>query len=190
MLKFIAAWASAAVILFASAFADDAPLTADSAKRFVESLAAVEALGDELEAQGKTEQLQIAQQPKAGEAFKPYSTAVIALKEKYPSDYAKLRSAVKPHGFGAEEWGAAGDKVMIAYLALKMEEEDPTALQQMKAMDKSMLDMLPPEMKTQFTQAMAMMETVQNASDSDKAAVATVKDDLDDYMENETSASR
>lgn len=191
MLKFIAASASAAIILFASVFAEDAPLSADSAKRFVESLAAVEALGDELEAQGKTEQLQIAPQPKAGEAFKPYSTAVTALKEKYPSDYAKLRTAVKPHGFGAEEWGAAGDRVMIAYLALKMEEEDPTALQQMKAMDKSMLDMLPPEMKAQFAQAMAMMETVQNASDADKAAVAAVKDDLDAYMEKgAASASR
>lgn len=187
MLRTIAAAASAAIIMTVGALAADAPLTADTAKRFVASLEAVEQLGAELEAEGKTEQLQFDQQPKAGEAFKPYSKAMLALKEKYPGDYAKLRSAVKPHGFTVEDWGYAGDRVMVAYLALKMEEENPQALQQMQAMDKSMLDMLPPDMKAQFAQAMVMMETVQNAPAGDKEAVAAVKDDLDAYMERDAA---
>ncbi|CAK9039386.1 Cytosolic non-specific dipeptidase (CNDP dipeptidase 2) (Glutamate carboxypeptidase-like protein 1) [Durusdinium trenchii] len=143
-------------------------LTEDQAKRFVATLAAVEALGDSLEADGKIENLQIAQQPKAGELFKPYSTAVTALKTEYPADHAKLASAVKAHGFSTAEWGRVGDRVMIAYLAVKMQEEDPRSIEMMAGMDKSMMDMVPPEMRAQLESTFAMMETVKNAPEGDK----------------------
>lgn len=168
-----------------TALAGDAPLTEDQAKRFVASLSSVEALGDALEAEGKIENLQIDSQPKAGEAFKPYSSAVAALAEKYPGDHAKLAKAVKTHGFSAADWGAVGDRVMIAYLAVKMQEEDPQAMEMMDGMDASMMEMMPPEMRAQMESVFAMMETVKNAPADDKRTIAVVKDDLDAYMERD-----
>ena len=177
-----------AVLVFATgpAFAGEAALTADTAKRFVASLSSVESLGKELEAEGKTDEMRFDADPKAGEEFKPYSKAVVALKAKYPSDYGRLSKAVKPHGFSAEEWGGAGDKVMIAYMALKMEKENPQAMAQMQAMDPNMLDMMPPEVKAQFEKMKVMMDTVAAASPEDKKAVAEVEDELDAYMENQS----
>ncbi|MHA7872693.1 MAG: hypothetical protein ACX939_10115 [Hyphococcus sp.] len=185
MLKKLSAGAVSAVLMIAGAVANNlAPLTEDQAKRFVASLASVEALGEELEAEGKTNEMQIERQPIAGEAFKPYSNAVMILKEKHPSDHARLAKKVKAHGFSTDEWGHVGDRVMVAYLALKMQEEDPRSLQMMEGMDASMMEMVPPEMRAQLESTFAMMETVKNAPDADKEAVAAVKDDLDDYMEN------
>ncbi len=165
------------------AAAGDNPLTEDQAKRFVETLPALDQFGKDLEAEGKTEQMSIDTQPKAGEEFKPYSTAVAVLEKRHPADHKRLANLVKPHGFSAGEWGDVGDRVMIAWMALKMQEEDPRTLQMMEGMDKSMLDMMPPELKAQMEAAFAMMETVKNAPEADKQAVASVKDDLDAYME-------
>ncbi len=165
--------------------ADGAPLTTDQAKRFVASLPTVEVLGDQLDVEGKIDNLQIDTRPKAGEIFKPYSNAVVALKEKYPSDHTKLANKVKTHGFSTAEWGRVGDRVMVAYLALKMQDEDPDSMAMMAGMDKSMLDMVPPEMRAQLEGTFAMMETIKNAPDEDKAVVASVKAELDAYMEKD-----
>lgn len=182
MKKFIMAVGAAILVAAGPAFAGDAVLTADMAKRFVASLPSVESLGKELESEGKTDEMRFDKNPKAGEEFKPYSNAVMALKAKYPSDYNRLSSAVKPHGFSAENWGAAGDKVMIAYMALKMDKDNPGAMAQMEAMDPSMLEMLPPDMKAQFERVKVMMDTVASVSPEDKKAVAEVEDELDSYM--------
>lgn len=186
-MKYVMALGAALVMMVGVAGAADAPLTADTAKRFVASLPALESLGEEMEAEGKNEQLRFDTEPTVGEEFKPYSKAVMAMKTKYPSDYGRLNKAVKAHGFSAENWGAAGDRVMIAYMALKMEKENPGAAAQMQAMDPSMLDMMPPEMKAQFARAKLMMDTVAAASDEDKAAVAEVEDELDAYMDKQSA---
>ncbi|WDI32611.1 hypothetical protein PUV54_05305 [Hyphococcus flavus] len=186
MLKSLFVAFGAVALMTVNAVAADAPLTEDQAKRFVESLPALDALGESLEADGKMDELKIDPTPKAGQAFKPYSQAVSGLKEKYPSDYAKLDSAVKPHGFSASEWGLVGDRVITAYLAIKMEEENPQAMAQMQAMDKSMLEMMPKEMQDQFNQVLVMMETIENVSPEDRAAVQSVKGQLDEYMEDKS----
>ncbi|MEM9618597.1 MAG: hypothetical protein AAF936_11610 [Pseudomonadota bacterium] len=186
--RLIAGAVGALIIITGALAGEDKPLTEDQAKRFVATLAAVEALGDQLRDDGKIENLQIAQQPIAGEPFKPYSTAVTILKEKHPGDHAKLANTVEEHGFSTTEWGSVGDRVMVAYLAVKMQEEDPRSLEMMEGMDKSMMDMVPPEMRAQLESTFAMMETVKNAPEADKMAVMAVKDDLDNYMEKDAAS--
>ncbi len=185
MKKFIMAIGAVLLLAAGPAFAGDTALTADAAKRFVASLPSVESLGKKLEAEGRTDEMRVDTQPKPGEEFKPFSNAVKALKMKHPSDYGELSSAVKPHGFNPEDWGLAGDKVMIAYMALKMDKENPGVMAQMEAIDPEMLKMMPPEMKAQMEQVKMMMETVADASPEDKKAVAEVEDELDAYMENQ-----
>ncbi len=177
------------VLLIAGASAEQQkPLTENQAKRFVASLDSVDAMRDKLEAEGKIDNINIATKPEAGEAFRPYSKAVTALKDKYPADHARLAKIVKPHGFSAKDWGATGDRVMVAYMALKMQEEDPRTMQMMETMDKSMLDMVPPEMRAQLESTFAMMEAVKNVSEADKIAVAPVKAALDAYMDKNAEA--
>ncbi len=186
MLKtFFAALAFVFVSAGAS-LAGDGPLTEDQAQRFVKTLPALNALKTEMDAEGKSEHMRIATQPQAGEKFKPYSNAVAALKEDYPADHARLSKAVKPHGFSAQEWGAVGDRVIIAHLANKMQKEDPRTMQMMDTMDQSMIDMMPPEMRARLAATFAIMETVKNAPAHDREVVATVGDELDELMENET----
>jgi hypothetical protein len=187
--RMIIAAASAFVLLIAGASAaEQTPLTENQAKRFVASLDSVDAMHERLEAEGKIDNLKIATKPKSGEAFKPYSKAVTALKDKYPADHARLAKIVKTHGFSAKDWADAGDRVMIAYMALKMQEEDPRTMQMMETMDKSMLDMVPPEMRAQLESTFAMMEAVKNVSEADKRAVAPVKAALDAYMDKNAEA--
>lgn len=179
--------AALALVFFSASasLAGDAPLTQDQAQRFVKTLPALEALKTKMDEDGQSEHMRIATQPKAGEDFKPYSSAVAALKKDYPADHARLASAVKPYGFSAAEWGAVGDRVMIAHMANKMEAEDPRTMAMMENMDQSMIDMMPPEMQARLAATFAMMETVKNAPAGDREAVAAVGDDLDAYMENE-----
>ncbi|WP_411819351.1 hypothetical protein ABFZ85_10725 [Hyphococcus formosus] len=177
---------SIGVFVFAitNAFAGDA-LTEDQAKRFVESLDSVNGFGDELEASGKTDRLAIDTQPKAGEKFMPYTKAISALKTNYPADYGRFAQLIKPHGFNADEWSGVGDRVMIAYLALHMQQEDPQAMAMLKQMDRSMLDNLPPELKSQMEASLVLVEAVQNAPQADMKVVSTVKAELDAYMEKQ-----
>ena len=165
---------TAAAVLFlamtGTAFAAD-PLTADQVTRFVATLAPVDALADRLDTEGKLDGLVDKRGPRAGEDFKPYSTGVAALKKTQPAEYPKLTAILKPHGFTADQWSAVGDRVMIAYMALKMDAENPGAAAGMEGMDPAMLAQMPPEVRAQMAGMMAMMETVKKAPAADKAAV-------------------
>jgi len=72
--------------------------------------------------------------------------------------------------------------LIIAYMAVKMEEENPGAVAQMKAMDKSMLEMLPQAQRDQFASAIAMAETVENAPAADKEIAKKVGPEMEKYM--------
>ncbi|GJL95741.1 MAG: hypothetical protein DHS20C05_21460 [Hyphococcus sp.] len=187
MLQRVMMIAAGAVLLMVSGASagDQKPLTEDQAKRFAATLPALETLKKEMDAEGKTEQMAIETQPKAGEEFKPYSKAVAVLKKDHSAEHARLAKAVKPHGFTPTQWGSVGDRVMVAYMAIKMQEQDPKSMAMMEGMDKSMLDMVPPEMRAQLESTFAMMETVKNAPEADKKAVAAVKEDLDKYMDSQ-----
>ena len=173
-------------LLAASAFAaDQKPLTEDDVRRFAATLPALHAFADELDKEGKKDRLDIDSKPKPDEEFKPYSKVVKALKAEHPADYAKLGSLVRPHGFSADEWGVYGDRIIVAWLALSLAEEDPRTLEMMDGMDKSMIDMLPPEMKDRLASTFVMMDTVKNAPEADKKAVAPVKPELDELMQDD-----
>ena len=165
------------------AFANDAPLTEDQARKFAQSLEPVNELGREMEAEGKTGEVQFDTRPKAGEKFRPYSKAVESLQKNYPAELNRLEKAVRPFGFSAPEWARIGDRVIVAYLALEMDDEDPRTAEMMAEMDQSMLDMMPPEMRPQLEAAFAMMETVRNAPEADKQVVAKVKPELDAVLD-------
>ena len=178
-----------AIFLFgAPAFAEKVePLTEDQAKRFVETLPALDAMGKELEESGRFEALNARTKPEAGKPFKPYSNAVVALKEEYPAEHARLGTLVGKHGFKAEEWGAIGDRVMVAYFAERMERENPGAMKQMEAMDASMLEMMPAHVQDQMGAVMSLITAVKNSPAEDRKAIKAVAADLDKFMDEQSA---
>lgn len=167
---------------FASA---ENPLTDEQVSRFVASLDGFSEFRDAMKDDEKIKNMEIDTRPKAGEKFQPYTRAVSELKEKYPNEHQKLSNIVKPHGFSATQWGNVADRVIIAYLAIKLSEEDPDTMAMLDGMDKSMLEMMPPEMRSQVEASFAMMETVKNAPEADKVVVRKKKAELDNYFDEE-----
>lgn len=164
----------AVIIAFSFAAAPalaEAPLTDDKVKRFIETLEPVEELGERLEAKGKLVKTLDEEKPMIGKDFRPYSDGVAALKKEHPGEYAALGALLKPHGFSQDDWAATGDRVMIAYMAVKMEAENPNYEKDMAGMDPAMLAQVPPQMRAQIEGALAMVETVKKAPAADKAAV-------------------
>lgn len=165
-----------------------APLREADVERFVGTLDDVAAFGKKLEAAGKDDLLNRQEQP-TDAPFAPYSTGVSELKAQYPADHAELAGILKTHGFAPAEWGAVGDRVIIAYIALKIAEENPEALEmadQMASLDPAMLAQMPPQMKAQMDRMKAMVETVRRAPDADKKAVAPSKAALDAHVARQT----
>ncbi len=173
-----------------AADAATAPLKEADVVRFVGTLDDVAAFGDKLEAAGKDDLLNRQDQPTDGAPFAPYSTGLAELKTQYPADHAELAGILKTHGFAPDEWSALGDRVIIAYIALKIAEENPEALEmadQMAALDPAMLAQMPPQMKAQMDRMAAMVETVRRAPDADKKAVAPSVPALDAHVERQTA---
>lgn len=174
MSRIAAALVGLAFLVAPGAFASET-LTADQVGRFLATVDEVEAFGAELEAAGKTDALAVDMQPTGGEPFKPYENGVAAMKAHYPEEHARLGGIVSKHGFSTDSWARVGDRVMIAYFAEMVAQEDPASIAEsrrmMEAMDPQTLQMMPPEVRAQIDAGLAMMRMVDEAPEADRAAV-------------------
>ena len=180
--KTILSLAAFAIAAIGAAFAGE-DFSEEKVARFIETLEKVQPLADRMAEEGKEMTLSDKINPVTSGEFDPYSNAVTALEAKYPSEHKELARLVKPFGFSPEEWGQTGDRVLAAYMALKMAEE-PGMTAGIAQMDPSMLEMMPPEAKAQFAGVMKMVEKIENVPSSDKNAVAPNAAALEAYMES------
>jgi len=142
---------------------------------YVSSLEPVKALGERLQAEGRQNFLEREVLPRSGEPFDPHRRGVAALQRDSVDDYRELTRIVQQHGFtSAESWALTGDRVVLAYGALKAEAESPEVLQmaaQMKEMDPAMLQLLPPDVRQQMDQALAIARAVSAVPREDRERV-------------------
>jgi len=142
---------------------------------YVSSLEPVKALGERLQSEGRQNFLEREVLPRSGEPFDPHRRGVVALQRDSADDYRELTRIVQQHGFtSAESWALTGDRVVLAYGALKAEAESPEVLQmaaQMKDMDPAMLQLLPPEARQQMDQALAIARAIASVPQADRAVV-------------------
>jgi hypothetical protein len=167
----------AAAFMATTAHAEN--LTEKDAGRFIATLDEVTALGKELE----KNELNVKPQPMLGERFQPFKNAVVALKAEQPANYKKLDGIVSKQGFTPEAWGETGDKVMVAYIAAKLDKESPGAMKEMENMDPAMLDMMPAQVRDQMKTVMAMVQTVKDTPAEDKKAIKPHMAELEKKME-------
>lgn len=146
-----------------------------SIEAYIKSLEQVGQLGERLRAQGKQSFLEREISPRSGETFDPHARGVRALQRESVDDYNELSSIVRQHGFtSAESWALIGDRVVLAYGAIKAEAESPEILllaQQMQNMNPQMLQLMPPELRVQMEQAVSIARTLALVSTADKNSV-------------------
>lgn len=179
-MKKIFAFAAAFALSVMPALASD-PLNAAEVRHFAESLAPVQAFGDALEKDGKLNVL-VGGSATVDGAFRPYSAGVVALKERFPTEFNRFAAVVKPHGFTPDGWSSVGDRVMAGYLALRIERDEPGALARMQPYDTAELEKMPPEMRKQMLDYAAMMEAVKKAPEADKKAIMPAMDLIDAHI--------
>ena len=164
--------------------AADDPLTKDQAQRFIASLYDVDALRESSGTAGDPV-IDIDTKPTPGKAFSPYGNIVSLTQKDHKPLYSKLAATIKPHGFAPAEWGAVGDRLMIATMAIKLEQENPDAISQLKNMDPSMLALLPAAQRTQIEQAKMIATMAEAAPAADKAIAKLVAPEMDKYMDQQ-----
>lgn len=150
---------------------------------YIDSLELVRQLGERLQSEGKHGFLEREITPRNGELFDPHTRGVKALQRESADDYSELGRIVRQYGFtSAESWALTGDRVVLAYGAIKAEAESPEILQlaqQMQRMDPQMLQLVPPEMRQQMEQAVSIARTLAQVPAADKRSVRPYTAQLD-----------
>ncbi len=173
--KYMSAVLTLFVLLWAPLPLLAAALGPQQVEAYLSSMDEVKQLGERMQAAGQGDFLAREVRPQAGEAFDPHQRAVRALKREYADRYAQLNQIVQQRGFTSpESWALVGDRVVLAYGAIKAESESPDMLQlarQMQGVDPQMLNLLPPEQRVQVEQALAIAKALARVPEADKHQV-------------------
>lgn len=170
------------LLLVPSALA--ASLTSGAAEGFVNSLTDVNNLAQQMEEEGKDRIFEGQAEPVPGKKFAPYSESLPLLKSEYPAEYKELGKIVRKHGFKSQEsWATAGDNVMLAYMAGKMNIPAASAMPQLPP---GMADKLPPETRAQMAKSLAVMETIRDVPQEHKDIVAPLTPKIDMWIASQS----
>ncbi|MGB4106985.1 MAG: hypothetical protein WBK55_04235 [Alphaproteobacteria bacterium] len=160
-------------------------LSSDDATKFVKALSDVEVFSNRLHEEGKDKILNDALQPAPGDkSYAPYLKGTEIMKDKLPSDYKNLGEIVSKHGFKSqEEWAKAGDSVMLAYMAIKIDAENPGALKQLQDIPAETKAKMDPATKAQLQQSINMMEIFTSAPQKNRDAVKPHVKEINAWLE-------
>lgn len=174
-----------ALALFAAPASAKEKLSGDNVSKFIKALPDIEVFSDDLKKTGKDKQLDVALKPTPGDkSYSPYAKGIEIMKDKLPADYKNLGGIVEKHGFNSqEEWANTGDSVMLAYMATKIEQENPDALKQLREIPEESKAKMSPETKAQLDQSILMMEIFTSAPAQDKEAVKPYLAQIDSWLE-------
>jgi hypothetical protein len=105
----------------------------------------------------------------------PFSTTITRMQGHHA--FNEMQETILKHGFSdVQSWGATGDRIMKAFAANSMETEMPQMDEQMKQaleqIEKSNMTKEQKEgMRQMMQSSMQMMNSYENVSETDKAAV-------------------
>ncbi|TYC55364.1 hypothetical protein FMN52_16955 [Marinobacter sp. BW6] len=141
---------------------------------FIDSLKAAERLGSEFEDLGDE-----MDSPNDGSMPDFSSMLSDSLSElEGHQAYGQLEDLVQDHGFSnLEEWASTGDRIIQAWMAIEMEQQNPAARQEMNAAmaeienSPHMTAEQKAQMRAMMQSAMGAMETASNAPPADVEAV-------------------
>lgn len=119
-----------------------------------------------------------------GGKFSPFTAGLHALAKQDRENYIKLVKIVKKNGFDSPlQWAEAGDRIMPAYMALKIPGKMPDQSEMMAEITPEMRKMMPPEtlakIEEGIKQAAYAAKTIEDVPQADKEAVRPFMGDLD-----------
>lgn len=142
---------------------------------YLETLAAVRALGERMQAAGQGALLIREITPRPGQAFDPHRRAVRALAREHPARLAELNALVQQRGFtSADSWARVGDRVVLAYGAVKATAESPELLllaQQLQGLDPQLLQALPPQEQAELQLALVIAQALAQVPEADRRQI-------------------
>lgn len=157
-----------------SAHSQAETLTGQRVAAFIDSVQAAERLAPEFE------ELERQMDSQSDDTMPDFSRIVSQSVEqmKGHETYDRLEDVVQNHGFDTlEDWGATGDRVFQAWMAIEMEEQSPAARREMDAamaeMENSphMTAEQKAQMRAMMESAMGAMQSASNAPAADMEAV-------------------
>lgn len=167
---FLAVIAAVAVAIHSPAAAMS--LKAKQVENFIASMGPVNTLTNEIDFQSKADF-------STAKEFSPFSLGLESLKANEASAYKKLGQIVKGHGFSSQEdWASTGDAVMLAFIAVKAEQDNP-GLTELQEFPPEMLEQMPPETRAQFETTMKMVRAVRAVPPENKTAVTPYLDKIE-----------
>ncbi|MFN3880225.1 MAG: hypothetical protein ACK4L8_02200 [Nitrincola lacisaponensis] len=151
---------------------------------YISSLPDVDALGQRVEASGQVDQWFVELVPMPGMPFNPHQQAVERIAQYAPAYHAELNKIVIGYGFtSVQRWAEMGDRVLLAYAAVKAEQENPTlwqlASQEYTQVPAEMVRMLPENLKDEVNQALTITRALVLAPRADRYAIAPYMTQLD-----------
>jgi hypothetical protein len=166
--------------------AESVRMEATAIEAYISSLPDVEALGARLEASGRVSGWFEEMTPLPGLPFNPHQQAVARLVEQEPAFHYELNKTVISHGFtSAQRWAEIGDRVILAYGALKAERENPALWQlatRYQQLPPEMLSRWSAEAREQVIQALAIVRAFDTSPAQDKLSVAPYVSRLDSAL--------
>jgi len=139
---------------------------------YLATLDEVQRFGERLQAAGKGRFLEREILPRSGESFDPHRRAVMALQREAAADHRELTGIVQQQGFTSpDSWALVGDRVVLAYGAIKAEAESPEILQlaqQLQGLDPQLLQLMPADQRAQMQQALVIAQALSRVPDADK----------------------
>ncbi len=165
-------------------------LSGEDVTKFVKALPDIQTFTEKLQKEGKDKVLNVAVQPTPGDKnYSPYVKGTEVMKEKLPGEYKELGDIAGKHGFKSQEdWAKAGDSVMLAYMAVKLDAENPGALKNIKAIPEDQKAKMDAPMRARLEQTVTMLEIFTSAPESDRAAVKPHMKEIDAWLERSKTA--
>lgn len=113
------------------------------------------------------------------------------MQEKLSSDFSKLGDIVKRHDFKSqEEWAKTGDSLMLAYMAIKIDQENPNELKQLCDIPEENKAKMPEATTAQLEQSIRMMEIFTSAPKEDREAVKPHMNEITAWLERSKAKER
>lgn len=167
--------ALALALIFSASGLAAQPLTDDKVRAFVTTLKEAETLEEDFD--DLNEDLSQAGQDGASPDFSSIFSDAVAQMRGHEA-YERMESIVTDNGFDSmEDWGATGDRVFQAWMAVEMEQQHPEMAREMAAAmeeinnNPHLSEAQKEQMRSMMGGATAAMESARNAPEADKQAV-------------------
>lgn len=143
------------------------------AGKFVDSLDDLAQIRAQMGDQGQNDPLRIKPAILTEQNYAPYRTAVKAMSEESPDDYATIKALAEKYGFtSAEDWAETADGVLLTFFYIQQEKEGRTIEDKMREqLTPEMMAKIPASHKHMVDNALKMANKINQVPEENEQIV-------------------